>query len=62
MKQVIEVNKKSITEKERPFDGTSKTALCLAWYLEEITHGRPRPRKTLTQLEPVTFPTAESAY
>jgi len=27
-----------------------------------MTHGSPRPRKTLTQLEPVTFPTAESAY
>ena len=26
-----------------------------------ITHGRPRPRKTFTELEPVIFPTAESA-
>ena len=27
-----------------------------------ITHGRPRPKKTLTEFDPVTFPTAESAY
>ena len=26
-----------------------------------ITHGSPRPRKTLTELDPVTFPTASSA-
>ena len=31
-------------------------------YVEAITHGSPRPRKTLTQFEPVTFPMAESAY
>lgn len=27
-----------------------------------ITHGRPRPKNTFTELDPVTFPTAESAY
>lgn len=26
------------------------------------THGRPRPRNTLTEFDPVTFPTAASAY
>lgn len=26
-----------------------------------ITQGRPKPRKTLTELDPVTFPTALSA-
>ena len=26
-----------------------------------ISHGRPSPRKTLTEFEPVTFPTAASA-
>ena len=26
-----------------------------------MTHGRPRPKNTLTELDPVTFPTAESA-
>jgi len=31
-------------------------------HTEAITHGRPRPKKTLTELDPVTFPTAESAY
>ena len=30
--------------------------------MEAITHGKPRPRKTLTELDPVTLPTAESAY
>jgi len=33
-----------------------------ASYVAAITHGRPSPRKTLTELEPVTFPTAASAY
>lgn len=27
-----------------------------------ITHGRPRPRNTFTEFEPVTLPIAESAY
>lgn len=27
-----------------------------------IVQGRPRPRKTFTELEPVMFPTAASAY
>lgn len=27
-----------------------------------ITHGRPSPRKTFTEFEPVTLPTAASAY
>ena len=27
-----------------------------------ITHGRPSPKKTLTEFEPVTLPIAESAY
>ena len=27
-----------------------------------ITHGMPRPRNTLTEFEPVTFPMAASAY
>lgn len=31
-------------------------------YIAAITHGRPRPRNTFTELEPVTFPTAESAH
>ena len=31
-------------------------------YVEAIAHGSPRPRNTFTELEPVTFPIAESAY
>lgn len=27
-----------------------------------MTQGRPSPRNTLTELDPVTFPTASSAY
>ena len=27
-----------------------------------MTHGRPSPKKIFTELDPVTFPTAESAY
>jgi len=31
-------------------------------YIEVITQGRPSPKNTLTEFEPVTFPIAESAY
>ena len=31
-------------------------------YIAPITHGSPSPRKTFTELDPVTLPTAESAY
>jgi len=31
-------------------------------YCAQITHGSPSPKKILTELEPVTLPTAESAY
>lgn len=34
----------------------------LADQVVAIAHGRPSPRKTFTELDPVTFPTAESAY
>lgn len=27
-----------------------------------MTHGSPSPKNTFTEFEPVTFPTAESAY
>ena len=30
--------------------------------MQAITHGRPSPRNTLTEFEPVMFPIAESAY
>ena len=32
------------------------------WYMLAISQGKPRPRKTLTELLPVTFPMALSAY
>merc|ERR1719375_409854 len=31
-------------------------------YAEPMSQGRPRPKKTLTELEPVTLPTELSAY
>ena len=31
-------------------------------YVAAIAQGRPRPRKTFTELDPVTLPMAESAY
>lgn len=31
-------------------------------HMVAIIQGRPRPRKTFTQFEPVMFPTASSAY
>lgn len=31
-------------------------------YCAQMTHGSPSPKKILTELEPVTLPTAESAY
>ena len=30
-------------------------------YIELMTHGKPNPRKTFTELDPVTLPMAESA-
>ena len=36
--------------------------LCLEAYIALITHGSPRPRNTFTEFDPVTLPTAESAY
>ena len=42
--------------------GTIYGALTLFPYIEQITQGRPRPKKMLTELEPVTLPIAESAY
>lgn len=62
MKQTMEVERYIITEKARSPAGTLNTALFLAWYEVEITHGSPRPRKTLTQFDPVTLLIAASAY
>lgn len=57
-----------ITENPRSPDGVSygftdpSGSLRLLLYVDAITQGNPSPRKTLTEFEPVTLPTAESAY
>lgn len=64
-KQHKEVIRNIITENPSLPAGTLYTFLGATWslaYIEQITHGSPRPRKTLTELDPVTFPIAESAY
>lgn len=60
-KQMLDVIRKSITEKARLPGGVSKSLFLSAWYFAEISHGRPRPTKTFTEFEPVTLPIAESA-
>ena len=41
---------------------TSKSVPRIAWTIAARDHARPTPRKTLTELLPVTFPMEESAY
>ena len=62
IKQMTDVNKNIATEKPSLPAGTMYVLLSLEAYIALITHGRPRPKNTFTELEPVTFPTAESAY
>ena len=50
------------TEKPSLPAGTSYVLFRPAIYCALITHGRPRPKNTFTELDPVTLPTAESAY
>src|SRR5206468_265881 len=33
-----------------------------SWIMAAINHGRPSPKNTLTEFDPVTFPIALSAY
>lgn len=51
------------TENEREPAGTMYFLFGkFTWkYIAAITHGRPRPRNTFTEFEPVMFPMAESA-
>jgi hypothetical protein len=42
--------------------GTSYGVSMLKPYYVQITQGSPSPKNILTELDPVTFPTAESAY
>lgn len=60
-KQVSDVIRKSMTEKARLPGGVSYFLFLLLWYTADINQGRPRPTKTLTELEPVTLPMAVSA-
>jgi len=62
IKHMIEQIKKIATVNPNFPAGTSYSLLCLDAYIELITHGSPRPKKTLTEFEPVTLPTAASAY
>ena len=62
MKQAVEQHKNIKTEKPRLPAGTSYVVPLFLFQVAAITHGSPRPRKTLTEFEPVTLPTAESAY
>jgi len=61
-KQMIEQIKKMATVNPSAPAGTSYLELCLEAYIALITHGSPKPKKTFTELEPVTLPTAASAY
>ena len=64
IKQTIAATKKVNTGIDRLPDGTlySKCSPYLALkYVVAKHQGRPSPKKTLTELDPVTFPIAESA-
>ena len=54
--------RKSMTEKARLPGGVMYFLFLLLWYTADINQGRPRPTKTLTELEPVTLPMAVSAF
>lgn len=49
---------------EKPSDpaGTRNLSPLEAWYIAARDQAHPIPRKTLTELEPVTFPMLPSAY
>ena len=53
--------RKRTTERSSPLEGTLYSSSFQRLQMTAMTQGRPRPRKTLTELEPVTFPTAASA-
>ena len=61
-KQTSEQIKNTATVNPNFPAGTMYFLLYESAYIALMTHGRPRPKKILTELEPVTFPTAESAY
>ena len=61
-KQTREQIKKIATVNPNDPAGTSYFILIEEQYIALITQGRPRPKNTFTELEPVTLPTAASAY
>jgi hypothetical protein len=61
-KQMSEQTKKRPTVNPNFPAGTMYSELFLDAYIALITHGSPRPKKTFTEFDPVTLPTAESAY
>lgn len=61
-KQMREQTKKRPTVNPNLPAGTSQEVLCLDAYMALITQGRPSPKNTFTEFDPVTLPTAESAY
>ena len=61
MKQAMEVIKKIITEKDSVPGGVMYFLLLESAYIDDINQGSPRPTNTLTELDPVTLPMAESA-
>lgn len=62
MKVSVEVTKNKKTENARFPAGTTYVVLLFLFHVAAITHGSPRPKNTFTEFDPVTFPTAESAY
>lgn len=53
---------KTTTEKPRLPAGTSNGLPSIALAMAAIDHATPNPRKTFTELLPVTLPIDESAY
>ena len=62
IKQHVDVIKNSATEKAKSPAGTKYFMSLFLLHVAAITHGSPRPKNTFTEFEPVTLPTAESAY
>ena len=61
-KQHRDVIRNIATENPSLPAGTMYFWLWLDAYTALITHGNPSPKNTFTELDPVTLPTAESAY
>lgn len=60
-RQIIEHTEYNVTLKASVPGSTLKGVPLIAWYIAAIDQGRPRPRKTFTELLPVTLPMELSA-